>query len=1060
MATGGLYGYSTTGALVAAPGAESSGLYGSNNNFSTTYFEWFIFQESATAPATPTGGSWNFVTNVGTAPTGWSSTPPVSPVNTVWASISIVNSRSTAALTWTAPASWVKPGIAATIAVGTTTTGAPGTSASVNNSGTSNAAIFNFQIPRGDVGATGAAGATGSAATIAAGTTTTLSAGSSATVANSGSTSAAVFNFGIPQGAKGDAGTAATITAGTTSTLSAGSSATVTNSGTSSAAIFNFGIPQGAAATITAGTTTTLSPGASATVTNTGTSSAAIFNFEIPQGTTGSQGIPGINWVGTWSSSTSYAVRDAVTYNGTSYYAIVANTNQAPPNTTYWNVLAQKGADGNGAVSSVALAAPSLFTVSGSPVTSSGTLTLSYSGTALPVLNGGTGVTTSSGANSVVLRDANANITTNCLFEGYFSQAASGTTIVLTASSVQNWQITGSGGQIIKLPNATSLPNGATFTFNNNQSSGAITVQNNSSTTVATINSGGYVTIVLLDNSIAAGSWDRHDSTPSNVSWSTNTLDYPGSITSATWNGVAIAINRGGTGASTAAAALTNLGAYPASNPNGYTNNTGTVTSVSGTGTVSGISLSGTVTSSGSLTLGGTLDLSSPPAIGSTAANTGAFTYASFPSQSVAPTTPSTGFTQYASSTGMFSWKGTNGFIRQFDASGITADRTWVLPNTAGTIALTSNLGTIASQNANSVAITGGSIDSTTVGATTASTGAFTTLSASSTVSGAGFSTYLASPPAIGGTAASTGQFTTVTSTVATGTAPFTVASTTAVANLSIGGNAGTVTNGVYTTDTGTVTNTMLAGSITNAKLVNSSITFGSTAQALGSTVSGISGVTIDNGIIGGTTAAAGTFTTLTGTTSTTTPIVQNSAAAAIAFKTNSATSAVTQFNISHTASAVNYVQVTGAGAGNPPVISSQGATTPDLDLTLTPKGAGRVNITTSIKPKVNSAASVTSPLAWNSTSYDEYALTALANALTINADANTAPADGQKMMFRFKDNGTARALTWTTGATNAFRVVGVTLPTTTVASKLLYVGCIYNAADSRWDAIAVGQEV
>ena len=50
-------------------------------------------------------------------------------------------------------------------------------------------------------------------------------------------------------------------------------------------------------------------------------------------------------------------------------------------------------------------------------------------------------------------------------------------------------------------------------------------------------------------------------------------------------------------------------------------NQTGTVTSVSGTGTVSGISLSGTVTSSGSLTLGGTLDLSSPPAIGGTTAN-------------------------------------------------------------------------------------------------------------------------------------------------------------------------------------------------------------------------------------------------------------------------------------------------------------------------------------------------------------------------------------------------------------------------------------------------------
>ena len=47
----------------------------------------------------------------------------------------------------------------------------------------------------------------------------------------------------------------------------------------------------------------------------------------------------------------------------------------------------------------------------------------------------------------------------------------------------------------------------------------------------------------------------------------------------------------------------------------------GSVTSVSGTGTVNGLTLTGTVTTTGSLTLGGTLDLSSPPAIGGTAAN-------------------------------------------------------------------------------------------------------------------------------------------------------------------------------------------------------------------------------------------------------------------------------------------------------------------------------------------------------------------------------------------------------------------------------------------------------
>lgn len=110
------------------------------------------------------------------------------------------------------------------------------------------------------------------------------------------------------------------------------------------------------------------------------------------------------------------------------------------------------------------------------------------------------------------------------------------------------------------------------------------------------------------------------------------------------------------------------------------------------------------------------------------------------------------------------------------------------------------------------------------------------------------------------------------------------------------------------------------------------------------------------------------------------------------------------------------------------------------------------------ITARVNSTASTTSPWAWNSDSYDEQCFTALANALTINADAGT-PTDGQKTIFRFKDNGTARALTWTTGTAKSFRAVGVLLPSTTVISKTLYVGCIYNAADSRWDALAVSQE-
>jgi hypothetical protein len=58
---------------------------------------------------------------------------------------------------------------------------------------------------------------------------------------------------------------------------------------------------------------------------------------------------------------------------------------------------------GGGTVTSVAATVPSFLSVSGSPVTTSGTLAFSYSGTALPVANGGTGVTTSTGSGNNVL---------------------------------------------------------------------------------------------------------------------------------------------------------------------------------------------------------------------------------------------------------------------------------------------------------------------------------------------------------------------------------------------------------------------------------------------------------------------------------------------------------------------------------------------------------------------------------------------------------------------------------------------------------------------------------
>lgn len=84
---------------------------------------------------------------------------------------------------------------------------------------------------------------------------------------------------------------------------------------------------------------------------------------------------------------------------------------------------------------------------------------------------------------------------------------------------------------------------------------------------------------------------------------------------------------------------------------------------------------------------------------------------------------------------------------------------------------------------------------------------------------------------------------------------------------------------------------------------------------------------------------------------------------------------------------------------------------------------------------------------------FDQYDITALAANLTINLPDN--PVNGSKIVFRIKDNGTARTLTWAV----VYNSVGVTLPTTTVANKWLYVGAIYNSIAAKWDVIAVSQQ-
>ena len=81
----------------------------------------------------------------------------------------------------------------------------------------------------------------------------------------------------------------------------------------------------------------------------------------------------------------------------------------------------------------------------------------------------------------------------------------------------------------------------------------------------------------------------------------------------------------------------------------------------------------------------------------------------------------------------------------------------------------------------------------------------------------------------------------------------------------------------------------------------------------------------------------------------------------------------------------------------------------------------------------------------------DVFTITALAANATFAVPTGT-PTDGQTLLIRIKDNGTARTL-----AFNAIYRAGtdISLPTTTTLSKTLYLGFVYNAADTKWDLAA-----
>lgn len=194
---------------------------------------------------------------------------------------------------------------------------------------------------------------------------------------------------------------------------------------------------------------------------------------------------------------------------------------------------------------------------------------------------------------------------------------------------------------------------------------------------------------------------------------------------------------------------------------------------------------------------------------------------------------------------GKLYYKDSSGTVQTLATKGTAAiggSNTQVQYNNGGALAGSGNLtfdGTILTAGGLSGPLNG------TVGATTPNTGAFTTLSASSTVSGTGFSTYLASPPAIGGTAPAAGSFTTLS---ASSTVSGTGFSTYLASPPAIGGTAPAAGSFTNLSSSGTVSGTGFSNYLASPPAI------GGTAPAAGSftTLSASGNITVSGGVANG----------------------------------------------------------------------------------------------------------------------------------------------------------------------------------------------------------------
>ncbi len=250
------------------------------------------------------------------------------------------------------------------------------------------------------------------------------------------------------------------------------------------------------------------------------------------------------------------------------------------------------------------------------------------------------------------------------------------------------------------------------------------------------------------------------------------------------------------------------------------------------------------------------------------------------------------------------------GYVKGNGTSAMTAVAT--VPSTDIT-----GLGTMSTQNATAVAITGGTINGTTIGATTPATGKFSTLEATGNTD------------------------------LGTGSANY----------IDVSGGATTVAPVISAQGTDTNINLNLTAKGTGS--VNLRTNTGTQLQVQDAT-----GLTVDRPWL----VRGGQLFALASVITGYAPRFQASSDESFAFNTNSGTSGAvggsTQFQIAHTASAVNYVQVTGAATGGDPVVSAQGSDT-NIDLALQPKGTGALQAQATTSTTAGGNARGTNAVDW-----------------------------------------------------------------------------------------------